>query len=140
VSSDINVIVLSGRLGADGETKVMGNGETVLKLRVAVNETWAKKDGPKQERTDWFAAELFGRRADALAKFMTKGTGVIISGRLRAEKVGEGAASKSFYTVRVNELSFTGSKGESRQQSVVPEATSQKPQHADLDDSDPLPF
>lgn len=115
----MNVVILAGNLAADGETRTFPSGDIVLKLRIAVNEVWKKADGTRQERVDFHSCEMVGQRAAGLAKHMLKGTGVMVRGKLRTDKVGEGAGSKYYTTVRVEDLEFMGGKAESGQRSMA---------------------
>lgn len=77
----INKVMILGNLGADPELKMLPGGNAVLKLRVATNESWLDKDKNRQERVEWHRVTLFGRRAEALAKFVRKGMKVFVDGR-----------------------------------------------------------
>jgi single-strand DNA-binding protein len=77
----INKVTILGNLGADPELRVLPGGNSLLKLRVATNESWLDKDKNKQERTEWHRVTVFGRRAEALSKFARKGMKVFVEGR-----------------------------------------------------------
>lgn len=89
----LNKVFLYGNLGADPELRVTaGGGQSLLKLRVATTESYADKTGARQERTEWHWVILWGRRGEALSKFLKKGERVFIEGSLRTssyEKDGE---------------------------------------------------
>ena len=77
----INKATIFGNLGADPELRMLPGGNAVLKMRVATNESWLDKEKNRQERTEWHRVTVFGRRAEALAKFVRKGMKVFIEGR-----------------------------------------------------------
>lgn len=79
----LNKVMLLGTLGADPELK--GGDETaVLKLRLATNESYFdKRANERKEKTDWHNVVIFGKRAEALAKILAKGTTLFVEGRLQ---------------------------------------------------------
>ena len=81
--SGINLVTISGNLGADPELRMAANNVAVLRLRVATNEVWFDKEEKKQERTEWHRLTVFGKRAEGLATFLKKGMFVSVVGSLR---------------------------------------------------------
>jgi single-strand DNA-binding protein len=63
--------------------KVTQGGQAVLKLRLATTESYLDKNNTRQERTEWHSVTVWGRRGEALAKFLTKGASVFVEGSLR---------------------------------------------------------
>src|SRR5580692_8755724 len=92
MAEGLNRVLLLGNLGADPELRVTPGGQAVLKLRLATNETYLDKNQVRQERTEWHRVTVWGRRAEALGKILTKGDSLFIEGRLQTssyEKNGE---------------------------------------------------
>jgi single-strand DNA-binding protein len=88
----LNKVLLLGNLGADPELKVTQGGQAVLKLRLATTETYLDRNNTRQERTEWHSITLWGKRGEALAKFLQKGERIFVEGSLRTssyEKDGE---------------------------------------------------
>ena len=79
----LNRVMLLGNLGADPELRVTPGGQAVLKLRLATNESYLDKNNVRQERTEWHRVTVWGRRAEALGKFLQKGDSLFIEGRLQ---------------------------------------------------------
>jgi single-strand DNA-binding protein len=92
MAEGLNRVLLLGNLGADPELRVTAGGQAVLKLRLATNESYVDKNNVRQERTEWHRVTVWGRRAEALGKFLQKGDSLFIEGRLQTssyEKNGE---------------------------------------------------
>lgn len=92
MAEGLNKVMLLGNLGAEPELKVTGGGQSLLKLRVATSEAFVDRQNVRQERTEWHSVTLWGKRAEALAKFLTKGERIFVEGSLRTssyEKDGE---------------------------------------------------
>jgi single-strand DNA-binding protein len=92
MAEGLNRVMLLGNLGADPELRVTPGGQAVLKLRLATNESYLDRNNVRQERTEWHRVTVWGRRAEALGKILTKGDSLFIEGRLQTssyEKNGE---------------------------------------------------
>jgi single-strand DNA-binding protein len=92
MAEGLNRVMLLGNLGADPELKVTPGGQAVLKLRLATTETYLDRNQVRQERTEWHRITLWGKRGEALAKFLAKGDRIFVEGRLQTssyEKNGE---------------------------------------------------
>ena len=92
MAEGLNRVMLLGNLGADPELRVTAGGQAVLKLRIATTESYMDRNNTRQERTEWHSVTLWGKRGEALAKFLTKGERVFVEGSLRTssyEKDGE---------------------------------------------------
>lgn len=92
MAEGLNKVMLLGNLGADPELKVTQGGQAVLKLRLATTESYLDRNNTRQERTEWHSVTLWGKRGEALAKFLTKGERIFVEGSLRTssyEKDGE---------------------------------------------------
>ncbi len=96
MSNGLNRVFLLGNLGADPELKYSASGTAILRLRIAVNER--RKVG-----------EL-GKRAEALAKFLSKGSTVFVEGRLETRSW-EKDGKKQYETgVVANEVILAGGR------------------------------
>lgn len=92
MAEGLNKVMLLGNLGADPELKMTQSGQAVLKLRLATTETYLDKNQTRQERTEWHSVTMWGKRGEALSKFLTKGERIFVEGSLRTssyEKNGE---------------------------------------------------
>ena len=92
MAEGLNKVLLLGNLGADPELRVTPGGQAVLKLRLATTESYLDRNNTRQERTEWHRITIWGKRGEALAKFLTKGDRLFIEGRIQTssyEKNGE---------------------------------------------------
>lgn len=83
MADGLNRVMLLGNLGADPELRKTSNGESILKLRIATTEGYLDRNRVRQERTEWHSVTVFGRRADALARYLSKGSRIFVEGSLR---------------------------------------------------------
>lgn len=106
--SDVNVVALSGRLTRDPELTYTPSGTAVLRVGLAVNMARKSADGKWEDEPNYVDCELFGRRAEALAKVLAKGQLVLVSGRLRWRSWERDGERRSRITVVVGELRLAG--------------------------------
>jgi len=101
----LNKVIIIGNLGADPELRMLPGGNAVLKLRVATTESWLDREkNVRNERTEWHRVSVFGKSAEALAKFLRKGMRVTVEGRNQTstyEKEGQKHYSTEVIAVHV---------------------------------------
>jgi len=83
MADGLNKVMLLGNLGADPELKMTSGGQAVLKMRLATTETYLDRNKQRQERTEWHSVVLWGKRAEALSRFLSKGSRIFVEGGLR---------------------------------------------------------
>lgn len=92
MAEGLNKVLLLGNLGADPELRVTPGGQAILKLRLATTESYLDRNNTRQERTEWHSVTLWGKRGEALSKFLAKGERIFVEGSIRTssyEKDGE---------------------------------------------------
>jgi single-strand DNA-binding protein len=78
----MNVVILQGNLGADPELRYTQSGTGVLNMRLATAEKYKDKAGEWQETVTWHTVICWGKRGEALAKFLVKGSRLLVRGRI----------------------------------------------------------
>ena len=86
MAEGLNKVMLLGNLGADPELRMTAGGQAILKLRLATTETYLDKSNVRQERTEWHSITVWGKRGEALAKILAKGSNIFIEGSLRTSR------------------------------------------------------
>lgn len=104
--------VVFGRLGRDAELRRTANGDPVCNLALAVN--YGRKDQSGQRPTQWYECALWGKRAEALAGYLTKGAGVVVTlEELHTETFDKRDGGQSVKLVgQVSNIEFTGGQQE----------------------------
>jgi single stranded DNA-binding protein len=82
-----NHVELIGFLGQDPELKSSANGRAFTRLSVATTERWKDNAGEYQQRTEWHTVFCWGKRAEAAARLLKKGSHVLVEGQLRSRPV-----------------------------------------------------
>ena len=81
----LNKVVLIGNLTRDPELKSLPSGIQVANVGVATNRVWKDKDGQKKEEVEFHNVVIFGRQAETTAQYLSKGSSVLIEGRLKTQ-------------------------------------------------------
>jgi single-strand DNA-binding protein len=104
----MNKVILMGNLGADPELRYTASGMPLLSMRLATNETFVDRSREVQERTEWHSVVLWGSRAEALSRMLTKGECVVIEGSLRTTSYERDGVKRTKTEVVVRDLRFAG--------------------------------
>lgn len=94
----LNRVTLLGNLGADPELRMTSGGQAVLSLSIATTETYLDKGRQRQERTEWHRVVIWGKRGEALAKLLRKGSRACIEGSLRTSSYDDREGVKRYKT------------------------------------------
>lgn len=105
----MNRVILIGNLGADAELRYTQGGQPVVSMRLATSEKWQGKDGQQQERTDWHALTLWGKRAEGLAQYLTRGSRIAVQGRIQYRQWDDRDGNKRWSTdIVVDDIELLG--------------------------------
>jgi single-strand DNA-binding protein len=98
MAEGLNKVMLLGNLGADPELRMTQGGQAILKLRLATSETYLDKNNTRQERTEWHSITVWGKRGEALAKILAKGSRIFVEGGLRTSSYDDKNGEKRYRT------------------------------------------
>ncbi|GLU42940.1 single-stranded DNA-binding protein [Allomuricauda sp. NBRC 101325] len=100
-----NKVQLIGNLGSDPEIIIMENGSKLAKFSIATNETYKNNEGEKITDTQWHSVVAWGKIAEIVENFLSKGKEVMIEGKLTSRSYETKEGEKRYVTeVRCNEL------------------------------------
>lgn len=80
---NLNKVFLIGNLTADPELRTTPGGQSVMEVRVATNRIWTDKTGNRQKQAEFHSVIIWGRQAEIVKQFLTKGSSLFIEGRLQ---------------------------------------------------------
>ena len=104
-----NKVQLIGHVGNDPEIKTFDGGKKLAKLNVATNESYKNDKGEKVEETQWHNLIAWGKTADIIEKYVTKGKEVAIEGKLTHRSYDDKNGEKRYVTeVVVTEVHLLG--------------------------------
>lgn len=104
----MNKLIITGRLCRDPEVKAIGENNMVAKFTVAVNRNYKDKDGNRP--ADFIPCEAFGKTAEFISNYVTKGRLVEVDGEMRVDQYqNEEGENRTFTKCHVNSLNVLDS-------------------------------
>lgn len=79
----LNKVMIYGNLTRDPELKALPSGMNVCSMSIATNRVYKDRDGNRKEDTEYHNVVVFGSQAENSSKYLSKGNGVYIEGRLQ---------------------------------------------------------
>ena len=84
--SKLNKVFLIGNLTRDPELRHTPSGTAIASFGIAINRTWSGPDGEKKEEVCYVNISMFGKRAEVINEYFTKGNPIFIEGRLQFQQ------------------------------------------------------
>lgn len=110
--ADYNKVMLMGNLTRDVELKFTPNNQPVANLGIAVNRRFRTKEGENREETTFVDCEAWGRTAEVMNQYLSKGKPVFIEGRLKLDQwQDKDGSNRSKLKVVIENFQFIDSKG-----------------------------
>jgi len=104
-----NKVQLIGHLGQDPEIVNLESGKTLAKFSLATNDSYKNANGEKITDTQWHRIVAFGKTAQIIEKYVTKGKEIAIEGKLTTRSWDDKDGMKRYMTeVICNELLMLG--------------------------------
>ena len=113
----INKAVIVGTLGKDPEIRYAENGNAVVNISVATNESWKDREtGEAQERTEWHRIVLFGKLGEIASQYLKKGSQAYFEGKIKTSKwQDQGGIDRYTTEIVVNEMEMLGRRSDAGQ-------------------------
>lgn len=100
-----NRVQLIGNAGNDPEIRTLENGKKLAYLSIATNDKYINDKGEKIEQTEWHRVAAWGKTAEIIEKYVTKGKEVAVEGKLSHRSYDDKNGEKRYITeVVVNEI------------------------------------
>jgi single-strand DNA-binding protein len=102
-----NKVQLIGHVGQEPEIKNLEGEKKLAKISIATNEIYYKENGDKVQQTEWHRVIAWGKTAEIIEKYVTKGKEIAIEGRLTHRSYEDKNGEKHYATeVVANEVVF----------------------------------
>jgi len=106
-----NKVQLIGNLGNAPEVKTLESGKKMARFSVATSESYRNAKGEKVTETQWHNLVAWGKVAEIVEKYLSKGKEVAIEGKLINRSYNDKEGNKKYITeIQVNELLMLGAK------------------------------
>ncbi len=107
-----NKVLLMGNLTRDVELKNIAGNQSVAEIGLAVNRRFRTKEGEDREETTFVDCEAWGRTAEVMKQYLSKGRPVFIEGRLKLDQwTDKDGQKRSKMRVVIESFQFIGSPG-----------------------------
>lgn len=138
MASGINKVIVGGNLGQDPEIRVTQGGMSVMTMSVGCNESYLDRNRQRQERVEWVRCVVWGKRAEGLARFLRRGSWVMVEGSLKMSSWEDRDGIKRYKTEVVAHQVYLGgaptSRGNSaRSRNQGPDPQRHRPNRRDED-------
>lgn len=107
--ANFNKVLLMGNLTRDPQLSYLPSQTAVVEFGLAVNRKWTGKDGEKKESTCFIDCRAFGKPAETINKYLSKGRPVFIEGRLDFDSwTAQDGSKRSKHRITVENFQFLG--------------------------------
>ncbi len=108
----VNKVILVGNLGRDAELRYTPGGAAVATLNLATTEVWNDRNNQRQEKTEWHRVIVWGKQAESLQEYLTKGKQIYVEGRLQTRQWDDKDGHKRYTTeIKTNRVTLLGGAG-----------------------------
>jgi single-strand DNA-binding protein len=105
----VNKVILVGNLGRDSELRYTPGGAAVATLNLATTEVWNDRNQQKQEKTEWHRVVVWGKQAESLQEYLTKGKQIYVEGRLQTRQWDDKDGNKKYTTeIKADRITLLG--------------------------------
>ena len=105
----LNKVLLMGNLTRDPEVRTFASGTAVCNFGMAINRNFTDREGNRREETTFVDVESFGKQAETISRYMKKGSGIFIEGRLKLDQWEKDGAKRSKLRITLENFQFVGS-------------------------------
>ena len=108
-----NKVILMGNLTRDPEVKFLPSGTAVANFGLAMNESYTDQSGERQESACFVDVEAWGRQAEVVGEYFTKGRPILVEGSLKYDSwEAEDGTKRNRLKVRLHRFQFVGRRDE----------------------------
>jgi single-strand DNA-binding protein len=144
--ANFNKVLLMGNLTRDPQLSYTPNQTAVVDFGLAVNRKWKGQDGENKEDTCFVDCQAFGRTAENINKYLTKGRPLFVEGRLTFNSwTAQDGTKRSKHRVTVESFQFLGGPpagpaGTNRTEQEVSEKSPEAEEGGNSTGTDDIPF
>lgn len=111
--ANFNKVIMAGRLTRDPQLSYLPSNTPVTEFGLATNRKWRSQDGEMKDETCFIDCRVYGKQAETLNQYMSKGRGLLIEGRLQLQQwTGKDGTKRSKHIVIVEQFQFMDGRRE----------------------------
>jgi len=138
-------VLVVGYLGSDPEMRYTPQGTPVTNFRMATTRKWNDAEGNLREETVWFRVTAWGKLAETVTQYLTKGRPALVEGTLMPDETGgpriwtgQDGKPRASFEVRAQTVRFLPWRA--AEPAAAPEPTAAPAQPADVGGEEEIPF
>lgn len=131
----INKIVMQGFFGRDPKLSYLPSQTAIVEFSIAHTHKY-ESGGQKHEDTCFVTCKMFGKRAEVIQKYFSKGKPIIVEGRLKLETWEKDGKKNYKHVIMVDEFHFLPNNNSQ----PAPQQQAEQQQQQNINDSDDIPF
>jgi len=114
MAEGVNRAILVGNLGRDPEVSYTQSGTARCRFPIATTESYTNNAGERQDRTEWHNIIVWGKLAETVGKFLSKGRQVYVEGRIQTRSWDDQQTGQKRYMTEINanKVVFLGGRGD----------------------------
>ncbi len=128
----LNKAMIYGNLTRDPEMKALPSGMNVTSFSLATNRVYNDRDGKRQEQVEYHNIVVFGKQADTAAKYLKKGSGAYVEGRLQTRSWDKDGQKHYRTEIVADRVQFGPRSGDSSYSGAAAPAANPQDQHASV--------
>jgi single-strand DNA-binding protein len=111
--ASFNRVILMGNMTRDPELRTTATGLAITKFGMAMSRSFKSQEGESREEATFVDVDSFGKQAELIAKFFSKGKPILVEGRLRLDQwESPNGEKRSRLMVVLENFQFVGTRGE----------------------------
>ncbi len=123
MSKDLNNCSFIGRLGRDIELKYTASNSAIANFSIACGDDYKDKQGQKVEQTNWIYIVAFGKLAEIIGQYVTRGMQIYISGKQVTRKWQDGDGNDRYSTeIIANDMQMLGGRSGAQNENQTPQS------------------
>lgn len=110
--ANFNRVILAGNMTRDPQLSYTPSNTAVCEFGLAINRKWNDREGNSREETTFVDITAYGRQAEVINQYMSKGRPILVEGRLRYNQwTNKEGQKRSRLDVIVENFTFLGGGG-----------------------------
>jgi single-strand DNA-binding protein len=113
VARGVNKVILVGNLGRDPELSYLPSGQSVAKFSLATSRSYKDKSGEMKEETEWHNVVAWGKLAEIVSQYLSKGRQAYVEGRIQSRTwEGRDGQKRTSVDIVAENIQMLGGRGE----------------------------
>lgn len=129
---NLNKVILVGRVASDPESRTTPTGQNVCSFRMVTNRNFTDRAGQKQERAEFHSIVLWRRLAEIASQYLTKGSLVMIEGRIETHSWQDASGNKKYRTEIIGERLQLGPKSSTAKPAATDQENTANPSQEEI--------